>query len=403
VNRKWLWVGLLVALMLAAAVFVVNRTEWVEEEVSTPAIGEARYNHYYAVQQLLRQLGGHVRQHTHLQDMPPRNARLFLDSHHWNMLDDRSEALRQWVHAGGHLVMNEWMTLEDDALDWLPIWEDPPNEEDEEETSPPVSRQPDTECVTLTEPDGVVPYYVGDPRGFSFCRLRRADTYVHLPNDETGRMWQVDGPHGTEIVRMRYGKGTVTVVANASLFANFSVLRGDHTLLAAATFQAEPGAIYWFMTELSRPSLARSLWQRLWPAIVLAAVALLLFVWRSWARFGPVLLPPSLHRRSMREQVHGTGQFLARHDRPALHAAQVRALHTVAGRHLPGWATLDTTARAAALARATGLPQQALAAALDPHATRDEQAWLHALELLERARRILETSSSSDPHVHHSL
>jgi len=395
---KWLGIGLLLALMLAAAVFVANHTEWVEREVHTPASGEARYNRYYTVQQLLRQLGGQVRQRTHLQDMPPRHARLWLDSRDWNMLDDRSEAVHQWVKSGGHLVISADMVVEGGALDWIPIrWK----EKDEENAPSPDPRKPDPECVPLTEPDGVEPYYVGDPRSFSFCRHRQSDAYAYIAEDDTLPLWQIDSPHGTEIARARYGKGTVTAIANGTLFANHSVLRGDHALLAAAAFQAEQGAIYWFMTELSRPPLAKSLWRRFWPAIVLAAVALLLFVWRSAERFGPVLLPPSLHRRSMREQVHGTGQFLARYDRPALHAAQVRALHTAAERHLPGWATLDATARATALARATGLPQQALATALDVQATHNEQAWLRALDLLERARRILEPSSSSDPHVHH--
>jgi len=399
VNRNWLWAGLLMALLLTAAVFVTNHTEWVKQELDRLPSGEARHNQYYGVQQLLRQLDGHVHQRTHLQDMPPRNARLWLASEYWNMLEDRREALRQWVDAGGHLLISADMAMQDDALDWLPIWWD---KEDEENASPPTAYKLDTGCATVTEPDGVEPYYVGDPRDFSFCRARKSQAYVHIAEDGDLRLWQLDSPHGTEIARAHYGKGTVTVIVNKGLFGNYSLLRGDHALLAAAAFQAEPGAIYWFMTELSLPPLAKSLWQRLWPAILLAAMALLLFVWRSAVRFGPVLLPPDPGRRSMREQIHGTGQFLARHDRPALHAAQTRAVHTVAGRHLPGWASMDATARAQALAHATGLPQQALAAALDPDATRDERAWLHALDLLERARRILEPSSPFDPHVHHS-
>jgi len=399
VTRTWFWKALIATLVVAALVFVADRTEWVEREVNTPASGEAARNRYYAVQQLLRQLGGQVRQHTHLQDMPPHGARLWLASHDWNMLDDRGEALRQWVDSGGHLVISASVAEEDDALDWLPIWWD---EEGEENAPPPASRKQDPECVALTESQRVSPYYGDDPRGFSFCRLRRSDAYVYIAESGTLRLWQVDGPYGTEIARARYGEGTVTWLTNEAMLFNWAVPHGDHALLAAATFQAAPGAVYWFMTELSLPPLAQSLWRRLWPAIVLAALALLLFVWRTSTRFGPVLLPPSLHRHSMREQVHGTGQFLARHDRPALHAAQARAVHAAAERHLPGWATLDATARAAALARATGLPQRALAAALDPHAAHDEQAWLRALVLLERARRILEPSAHSDTHVHPS-
>jgi len=233
-RPKWLWIGLLVALMLAAVVFVASHTEWVEEEVTTPASGEARHNRYYAVQQLLRQLGGQVRQRTHLQDMPPRHARLWLDSYDWNMLEDRSDALRQWVDAGGHLVISADMAVEDDALDWIPIRWEREEEEGKENAPPPNPREPDPECIPLSEPDGVEPYYVGDSRGFSFCRHRQSDAYAYIAEDDTLPLWVLDSPHGTEIARARYGKGTVTAIANGTLFGNYSVLRGDHALLAAA-------------------------------------------------------------------------------------------------------------------------------------------------------------------------
>jgi len=386
-RRLLLFYLAIIAALLAVVAFVFTQTEWVEIEVPHSARGEARTNPRYAVQQLLKELGGNVQQHIHLQTMPPHHARLLLDHNNWNMFGDRTEALRQWIDAGGHLVIGNWL-VDVGAMDWL--FADAEDDDDDEETDDVASQK--SACETLTEAEDAPAYY-GNRRSFQRCK-NRPRSIIYVTEDKP--LWRVDGPEGIEMLRISYGSGSVTILADEHLLANHSILEGDHALLAAAAFQAEPGAIYWFVTDESRSPLLLSLWRRLWPAIILAFVALALFIWRSAVRFGPVLLPPSVHRRSMREQVRGTGRFLYEHDRQALYTAQRRALDEAAGQHLPGWATLDTNARATALAQATGLPQQEWVNALQPQSTPS----IYFFSLLERARRCL-NSSPSHPHAKH--
>jgi len=401
VTHRWLLWALGAAVLLALASWLMTQTEWVDKEIATPAKGEARSNRYYAVQQLLRQLEGKAENHTHLQVMPPRQARLLLDHMHWDMFEERSQALRQWVHQGGHLVIGGWLTGHQE-LAWLPLMKVEP-ENDSRDVSQEASTRPaqKSACTAVTE--SAAPAYYDDQDSFQYCPRAPSTYYVPTPESEAAPLWQVDSPRGTLMLRVPYGSGSVTVLGNIFFLSNNNLLQGDHALLAAAAFQAQPGAVHWFITEESRPPLWQSLWRHFWPALVLAGLTLLCFVWRSAVRFGPVLLPPSIHRRSMREQVRGTGRFLYAHGRTALYTAQWRALHEAAGQHLPGWALMDSSARAAALARATGLAEHELTAALQfTSSSQADTATLATLNLLEHARRRLLDTSTSTRHAPHT-
>ena len=73
---------------------------------------------------------------------------------------------------------------------------------------------------------------------------------------------------------------------------------------------------------------------------------------------------PPTARRSLAEQIRGTGQFALRHgDGESLHAASLRALTEAAARRVPGYARLSPSDRAAALARLTGFDRDAFTAA----------------------------------------
>jgi len=401
--RRWLpWV-LGVAVLLALAAWLMTYTEWVEVEIATPAKGEASSNRYYAVQQLLTQLGGDAQKRTHLQNIPPRHARLVLDHAHWDMFEERAETLRQWVHHGGHLVLGGWLVGHKE-LAWLPFMEASGKPMPENNSTGAAVGQPNkATCTTLTESPDTAAYYDSE-RSFQYC-TQLLKYYVAKPGNKTMPLWQVDGPGGASMLRMPYGNGSVTVLSNIFFLSNRNLLRGDHALLAAAALQAQPGAVYWFVTEIALPPLWRSLWQRFWPALVLAGLALLCFIWRAAVRFGPVLLPPAVHRRSMREQVRGTGRFLYAHGRQALYTAQWRALHEAAEQHVPDWAMMDTTARAAAVARATGLPEAELTAALQSAtSSQADTVTLYTLSLLEHARRrLLDIRAIALCHIHRHI
>jgi len=130
------------------------------------------------------------------------------------------------------------------------------------------------------------------------------------------------------------------------------------------------------------------MWRYGAPAIVLALMAIGFALWRTSARFGPLAEPQSMARRSLAEQIRGTGQFALRHgDGESLHEAAVRALTEAARRRIPGFAGMSLGDRAGALADVTGFDRHAIDAAMHHAGLRGAGELRGTLAFLETARR----------------
>ena len=128
------------------------------------------------------------------------------------------------------------------------------------------------------------------------------------------------------------------------------------------------------------------LWRYGAPVVTLALTLLALVLWRGGVRFGPLAAAPDAARRSLVEQIRGTGQFTLRHGGwSSLHAASIRALDEAAQRRVPSYTSLSPVERVAALSRLTGLDRNALAAAVQPG--RRSHDLRNTIALLEAARR----------------
>ncbi|MES2939771.1 MAG: DUF4350 domain-containing protein [Pseudomonadota bacterium] len=403
-SRAWVIRALAIALVAAAALWLASVTEWRDVEVDTPARGEAATNSLYAVQSLLRRLGVAVVQRQDLQALPPVGARLVLASPYWDLFPERNQRLRDWVGQGGHLVLPGHFVDHPLLETWLPLEEvEPPKPARPASAPAPVRGAKRDNCRDLAEAETVPPAYPGT-RGLRVCGARRLLQYQAKPGAAV--LWSlapaagVDAPApGAEVLRVAFGRGSVTVVGPWRALENRQLLKGEHALLAAAALQANAGATTWFVAEESREALPAWLWHHGWPALLPLALALAFALWRGALRFGPLVPAAPPQRRSLAEQVRGLAQFLLRHGDGALHAAQVRALQEAALRQLRGFARMTADGRAQALAAATGLDARALARALEPH--RRGAAELSAdLYLLESARRRIEAAPlqpSSDP------
>lgn len=365
-------IGVLLAAALAVW-WVLTATEWVEVEVDTPPQGEAARNPFFAAELLLQGLGVRVERRLGLDALPPSGARLLLESRHWDLFPERAEQLRRWVEAGGHLVLHASF-VDDEALeDWVPV------ELVERRGTMAAPRRPRTGCRPLA----VVP---AEGPALKVCSAPHGR--LLQPAEGVQPLWALANEDGAEVLRVPVGRGSVTVTGPWALMHNRELLRkdGDHAHVLVAALQARRGATVWIVREEARPSLLQWIWQQAWVVVLLALAAIAAWAWRSGVRFGPVgsVAPPE--RRSMREQVAGTGAFL-RHNAPAaLRAAQVRALHEAARRRLPGYDRLGRTAAAEAIARATGVRATDLERALQPRAPHFLPS---DLELLELARRRL--------------
>ena len=374
----------IVLLLGLFAWWFVVATEWVEEEVSGPKKGEAQRNALFAMELLAKELGARIEKRENLEQMPPRDAVLLLDSSHWDLFPERVELLRQWVQDGGHLVVSASLAREGLQVKWMPVRtvHRPRKEVDD---AKPARKQP--ECRVLAEAGsaGGSPYRVCSGQFWQELKVREGVT----------AQWALHGPDGIELVRAPAGRGSVTVYGPWSLLYNDEILRSksDHAAAAALALQLQPGKLLWVVTEEKRMPLIPWIWQQAWVAVLLVLLVAAACLWRGVVRFGPVGVVPPPQRRSMREQVSGTGTFLRHHGPITLHTAQVRALHEAARVRLPGYAQSTGGAAIERIARATGLGARALEAALAP-APIGRPGLAADLELLELARRRLADSRS---------
>jgi hypothetical protein len=380
------WV--VIVLLALFGLWLVTATEWVEIEVDMPSKGEAQRNELFALELFARELGARVEKQETLDRMPPAGAVLLLESPYWDMFPERPARVRQWVEAGGHLVMQA-STLDNSPLSaWVPVKgaKRPPRPKEEARAR----KDREDPCREVIERAGPG---LPDTRRLRLCAWPYWQE-LQVPATAAAPSWQVQGPQGIELVRLPVGQGSVTVYAPRSLLNNGEVVRSgtDHAMLVSRALQVERGSLLWVVPDEARPPLLLWVWQRGWAAVLLGLVAIAAWLWRGMVRFGPVGVVPPLQRRSMREQVAGTGSFLQHHGPSALHRAQVRALQEAARMRLPGYGLLRHDAGVQRIAKATNLPASELESAM---AARADRATLAAdLELLELARRRLHLSTS---------
>src|SRR5262249_18714545 len=143
------------------------------------------------------------------------------------------------------------------------------------------------------------------------------------------------------------------------------------------------------LSEDDHPSLLALMWQYGGAVVMLSLALIGLALWRNGVRFGPLAAPLRAARRSLAEQIRGTGQFALRHGGGAsLHAASVRALEEAAARRVHGYASLTPHERGVALAQITGLDRQALLTAIHHEGARRSSELRETVALLEAARRL---------------
>jgi hypothetical protein len=190
-----------------------------------------------------------------------------------------------------------------------------------------------------------------------------------------------------QAVRIRVGRGSVTSI-NADPFGNRDLTEIDHGQLFVSATQLRRGDRVIFISERDHPSLLRLIWMYGAPVVVLFFIMVAALLWRGSVRFGPLSAATETARRSIAEQIRGTGQFTIRlGGGKALHAASVRALHEAANRRLAGYASSAHPERIAAIARATGIDTETLEHAINHGGARRTADLAHTIATLEAARR----------------
>ena len=359
----------------ALVYWIGSNTEWADVTVPMPPTGEAAENPFYAAGRFAEALGARSTRDRQFA-VPNRDAVIVLSAWHWDLTETRRSALERWVESGGRLVVAGPLAGGGDEFErWSGVVR---------RHRPPARPAPGfrESCQEVKE-EPAASSSASVTRPHLLCNLN--ETSWLTTNRKPG--WQLRNDSGVQVIRVAVGRGWVTVI-NGTPFQFSQLLAGDHGWLFVAATQLRPADDVHFLTENDHPSLLTLMWRYGAPAVVLALVAIGFALWRTSARFGPLAEPQSTARRSLAEQIRGTGQFALRHgDGESLHEAAVRALTEAATRRIPGYAGMSSGDRAGALADVTSFDRNAINEAVHHAGLRGAGELRGTLAFLETARR----------------
>jgi len=403
-KNAWIIRALVIVALAIVIGWLAHSTKWVEVEVDDDVHGVAATDERYSLRRVLESGGATLEVRTALEPLPPAGATLLLDSSLWNIFPERDARLKAWVENGGHLVVTGQQMRGSTDLRWIPLsFKLPPKrpasaaapepeaaasaadgEDDEDDDAPATRKKPPAadngktlarlldpkhpwrDCSDFEETSATTEPAFEPDRVYRGCTVASA----LRPLRQVVPTWRLAGTRGTLAMRVPLGRGSVTGISVAPVLDNRGLLQGDNALIAMAILQAAPGRAVWIVEDEAREPLLGWLWHDARTPFLLGLAAIALALWRLMVRFGPREAVPPQARRSMGEQVRGTGQFIAGLAPEALHAATKKAFEEVARKRVEAWSELTDPDRALALADA-----------LAPHFTLDKAALLSSLNI----------------------
>ena len=379
------WIAIVVTLIaIALLAWMASNMSFKEFTVPASLKGEAVHNPFYAAIKFTQALGANA-VWERVFTVPADDSVIMLSSWNWSLSRTRRERIERWVEAGGRLVVDT--SLIGDLTDftrWSGIArlkksgksKDEADEDSIVETPVPgLSDYLPENCSTLTEDRS--------QQQFKVCGINRAQSLTY----QRAIQWALRDGEKLEAVRTKVGSGSVTVI-NASPFQRREFFSGDHPALFVSVTQLHRGDSVLLLTEEKHASLLTLVWRFGRPVVLLMFAAIALSLWRATARFGPPVARTETARRSLAEQIRGTGQFALRFGGgQSLHAAEVRALRDAAVRRVPAYDRLSSEERISALAKQARVAADELGPALFFSGQRSTHELRHAIAVLETARR----------------
>lgn len=372
-----------VAAIALLITWIARNTYWEETTVPMPMKGEARTNSMYAAGLLAGELGVTASAAHRIDTLPDTSVIIYLSYWNWNLVKERREQLQRWVESGGRLVADRTLIGGDQELEhWtgikrsiLPAAKTAPGSSADDE---------EDDCADL-EVETTRPDPSTTDAGYFICGLHPNSRLVTSGRHHAS--WLLSDAEGMQALRVEIGRGSFTLI-NGTPFDNYTLFDGDNGLMFVAATHIDRGDRLLFLSEEKSTSLLGLMWIHGAPVVVLFLGAIALALWRGSSRFGPPAGAPDPARRSLAEQIVGTGRFTLRFGGGrALHAAAVRALHETAQRYVSGYGSMQGDTRIAALASNTGLDESTLAEAINYSGPRSASELRKAITLLETARR----------------
>jgi hypothetical protein len=328
--------------------------EYEEREVDVGLTGEARTNPLLMAHMWSEAMGLESSTTTKWPRDIADQSIIVAAASEWTGPSSETDEVLAWVDSGGHLMMCVFGYEEFESTFWLS------EDLDEDKTKAMagiLGRQP-----ILAELGVELGAEIIDNNEIE---IDGEDLNVYFPEvpgliDTRGEALDlvIEDSDGANLLQFEYGDGLVTLLSSGALLTNERFAMGTRN-------HAE---FFWHLVdgELDIESITfvvgknPTLWSMLvdhFSAAMLAGLALLLlYLWRAWKRFGPMLQEPLPVHRAFHEHVEATGRFLWRRKQSASLLGAFRSLVIRrAERTLPFAATQTQESLVATLAERSGL------------------------------------------------
>jgi hypothetical protein len=403
-QRNVLAVRLVLLGLLGLLIYwIASNTYWDEIEIPSALRNEAATNPFYGAQRLVEKLGA-TSSWDRVQRQSSPDAVTVVSSWHWDLATGRRSRMEQWVESGGRLVLDRTLVGGQEQFErWSGISrqqarradkkenEEAEEEEEEEDDAGAMETFLSVNCRFLHQTGRAGAPADPNARSFEVCGPTDGS---HLVTTRPVA-WALHDESGDQVIRVNVGKGSVTVI-NGDPFRFKEILEGDNSALLVAATQLRRGDDVHFLSEEEHPSILTLMWLLGWPVVLLALALIALALWRNSVRFGPLIAVPDPARRSLAEQIRGTGQFVLRFGGGrALHAAAVRALNEAARRRVAAYSRLSAGERVDAMARLTGIDATILGPAIHHDGLRRSNDLRQAIGLIETARRRIQIQAGA--------
>jgi hypothetical protein len=325
----------IVAVVIGLGWWGYSKLEWVEKSIDLGFESEARKNPFLAAMGYLKAKEIPVTDLRRWNDLDTLSddskgggiGTLVVASNRQLLSHRRQQQLWDWVRDGGHVIaVGQSFTNKktgintDDILNRLSLNLYPAKTTKTSAKFTGRSRQQAYRpwLMRANKYDDKTCSQEGDPVEINFRGVDEPIKVAFTPGlllqdaSDEAENW-ASNKDGIQIIQYQVGDGLVTVMTDISIWSNAKIACFDHAYFLSLLTRDGGGVGFLYNSKVI--SLWQSLWKYAADIVFLALIILLLWIWKSSVRFGPLIAEDRQTRREMGEHLAASALFLWRQEK----------------------------------------------------------------------------------------